>query len=254
MSGESARRKGKRAPAPGSPAGGVTIKDLPAAERPRERLLAQGAEALSNGELLAILLGTGHQAGGASALDLALRILRLAGRRGPGIVGLASLRPEELARIPGVGLAKAARVVAALELGRRMAVTLPLGQALKGPGDVARLLGETMRRLQREHFKVLLVNTKNQVLATETISIGTLDQTTVHPREVFRSAISRGAAAVILAHNHPSGDPTPSPDDLAVTRRLIEGGRLMGIPVLDHVIIGDGRHTSVRELHPGWFD
>lgn len=243
---------------PYQPAGagrpGVKIKELPPDERPRERLLAIGAAMLSNVELLAILLGTGDRASGASAIDLALRLLRFAGRRGPGIGALAGLRPEELCRIPGIGVAKAARIVAAMELGRRLGASTPARATIQGPTDVADLLGEAMRRLQREHFKVLLVNTKNQVLGIETISIGTLDQTTVHPREVFRAAISRGAAAVILAHNHPSGDPHPSPDDLAVTRRFIEVGRLMGIPILDHVIIGDGRHTSIRELHTVWFE
>lgn len=232
----------------------VKIKDLPQGERPRERLLAFGAEELSNAELLAILLGTGDHASGASALDLALRILRLAGRRGPAVTGLQSLRPEEMLRIPGIGPAKAARICAAVQLARRLEHPLPQRQTIQGPVDVAEILGKEMGRLQREHFKVVLVNTKHQVIGLETISIGSLDQTTVHPREVFQAAIGRGAAALILAHNHPSGDPSPSPDDLAVTRRLVEVGRVIGIPVLDHVIIGEGCHASVRERHPAWFE
>lgn len=218
-----------------------TIKDLPPAMRPREKMEELGPEALTDSELLAILLGTGSKS--ESAIELANRILVQA----KGLRFLAEASIHDLMEIPWVGLAKACQIKAAVELGRRVALDHGrVKPVIKTPEDVASLLMEKMRYLDREHFMVLLLNSKNQVLATETVSIGSLNSTVVHPRELFKQAVKRSAAAVILVHNHPSGDPTPSGEDLAVTKRLVEGGQLLGIEVLDHIIIGDQKHYSFR--------
>lgn len=160
---------------------------------------------------------------------------------------LAAVRAEELCQIPGIGPARAARIAAAVELGRRLAAAPPARPRVRCPEDVSRLLMAGMKDLDREHLYVVLLNTKHYVLGVDLISIGTLNGSMVHPREVFRAAIRRGAAALILVHNHPSGDPTPSPEDVQVTRRLVEAGRIVGIDVLDHVIIGNRRYASLRE-------
>ncbi|EKP94923.1 RadC family protein [Thermaerobacter subterraneus] len=160
---------------------------------------------------------------------------------------LASARAEELRQIPGIGPARAAQIVAGVELGRRLATAWPVRPRVRGPEDVSRLLMAGMKDLDREHLYVVQLNTKHYVLGVDLISIGTLNGSLVHPREVFRAAVRRGAAALVLVHNHPSGDPTPSPEDVQVTRRLVEAGRIMGIDVLDHVIIGNQRYASLRE-------
>ncbi|MCL4426106.1 MAG: DNA repair protein RadC [Firmicutes bacterium] len=223
----------------------LSIKDLPEADRPRERLFRFGPEALSNAELLALLLRTGNK--GESALDLAHRLLSLAAKQGGGFRYLITASLEELSHIRGIGAAKASLIKAALEIGRRLAISTETKPVVKSPRDVGNLVMEKMRYLDREHFEVLLLDTKNQVLAMELISVGTLNSSVVHPREVFKVAIKRSAAGIVLVHNHPSGDPTPSRDDLEVSRRLVEAGRLLGIDVLDHVIIGDNRFLSFKE-------
>ncbi|HHW44664.1 MAG: DNA repair protein RadC [Thermoanaerobacteraceae bacterium] len=214
---------------------------MPLETRPRERLLREGAGALTDMELLAILLRTGTAT--ASAMELAAAIL---GRFGS-LRALVSASAEELSDLKGVGPAKAAVLQAALEIGRRIAGSgEEVRPVIKSPEDAAGLVMEEMRHLDREHFRALLLNTKNQVIAREVISIGTLNSSTVHPRELFKNAIKRNAAAVILIHNHPSGDPAPSNEDLAVTGRLVEAGRIIGIEVLDHLIIGDNRFVSFK--------
>ncbi|MQL51366.1 DNA repair protein RadC [Desulfofundulus thermobenzoicus] len=224
-----------------TPAYRVTIKDMPLETRPRERLLREGAGALTDMELLAILLRTGTAT--ASAMELAAAIL---GRFGS-LRALVSASAEELSDLKGVGPAKAALLQAALEIGRRIAGSgEEVRPVIRSPEDAAGLVMEEMRHLDREHFRALLLNTKNQVIAREVISIGTLNSSTVHPRELFKNAIKRNAAAVILIHNHPSGDPAPSSEDLAVTGRLVEAGRIIGIEVLDHLIIGDNRFVSFK--------
>lgn len=241
---------------------GVKIKELPESERPRERLLAAGPGSLATSELLAILIGTGNATTSESALDLAKRLLRWSLQQDSGDIEgpasnplryLAVARPEELCQVDGIGIAKAVRIVAAIELGRRLSAVAPRRQVVREAGDVAGLLHESMRHLRREHLRAVLLDTKRQIIAIDTVSVGGLDSTVVHPREVFRKAIQRSASAVILVHNHPSGDPTPSPDDLAVTKRLIEAGRMLGIDILDHIILGDGRYVSIRDLYAGWF-
>jgi len=240
----------------------VTIKELPEGERPRERLWRHGPGALSTAELVAILLGTGNAATSQSALSLAQGLLQWALRRETGDVRragatglreLAAARPDELCQVPGIGPAKAVRVVAALELGRRLAGEGLRPIRIRRASEVAALLHEEMRYYRKEHLRVVLLSTRRHVLAVETVSIGGLDGTVVHPREVFRAAMQRAASALILVHNHPSGDPAPSPDDLEVTRRIIEAGRIVGIDVLDHIILGDRRYVSLRELYESWF-
>ncbi|MFZ5898385.1 MAG: RadC family protein [Bacillota bacterium] len=221
----------------------LTIKQMPEEVRPRERLVKMGAGALSDVELLAILLRTGTQR--TSALELAQQVLSRFG----GIRELLEASLEELASVRGVGSAKAVVIKAALEIGYRLA-TAPAEQrvTIRTPEQAAQLLIPEMRHLDREHFLALVLNTKNQVLARERISVGTLNATNVHAREVFKSAIRRSAAALILAHNHPSGDPTPSQQDLDLTAQLVEAGEVIGIAILDHIIIGDNRYTSLKAL------
>jgi DNA repair protein RadC len=224
----------------------LTIKDLPTDERPRERLLRLGAKALSDAELLAVIIRTGtrHE----SALALAQRLLKGdGGKEGLGFLVDASI--EELSSIKGIGIAKAVQIKAALELGRRIsASSRQNAHIINCPSDVKDLLMEEMRFLKKEHFKAILLNIKNHVVAVEDISVGSLNTSIVHPREVFKPAIRRSSASIILVHNHPSGDSTPSKEDLEVTKRLVKSGEILGIQVLDHVIIGDGCFTSLKEI------
>ncbi len=217
------------------------IRELPPEQRPRERMLKEGATSLSDIDLLAIMLRTGTAK--SSAMELAAAILS----RFKDLRVLSQATIEELSEIKGIGPVKAVQVKAALELGRRLAA-LPAEERtiIRCPEDVCSLLMEDLRNMDREYFLALLLNTKNQVLAKETISIGTLNASMVHPRELFKVAIRRSAAAVILVHNHPSGDPTPSREDIALTKRLQEAGEIIGIDVLDHIVIGDNRFTSLK--------
>lgn len=219
----------------------LTIKELPAELRPRERLLTAGATALSNIELVAILLRIGTR--NVSAVELASQLFAKFGD----LTGLLAASVEELSTVKGVGNAKAVQIKAALELGRRLAL-MPATQrfTIQSPEDVASLVMEDMRYLDREIFKAILLNIKNQVLAVETISVGTLDCSIVHPRELFKAAIRKSSAGIILLHNHPSGDPTPSREDIEITKRFYQGGEILGISVLDHVIIGDNKFISLK--------
>ena len=220
----------------------LMIKELPSDERPREKLRDNGAQVMSNSELLAILLRSGNQ--DVSALRLAELLLERQG----GLAGLGGATAEALEQVKGIGEAKASTVLAAIELGRRVALLEPAQRlTIKTPDDVAALLLPRFRYESREHFLAVLLSTKNHVLKTAVISIGSLNASIVHPRELFREAINCRAAAVILAHNHPSGDPTPSPEDVALTRKLVEAGSLLDIPVLDHLILGDGKFISLKE-------
>ncbi|MFZ5592270.1 MAG: RadC family protein [Bacillota bacterium] len=219
----------------------VTVKDMPRELRPREKLLDYGVDRLSDSELLAIILRTGSRE--KSAIELAGSIIAAFG----GLRQLLDVSMEELCAISGVGLAKAAQIKAALEVGRRVALSsYGLRPVIRSPQDAADMVMEEMRHLDREHFVALLLNTKNQVLAREVVSVGTLSSSAVHPRELFKLAIRRSAAAVILLHNHPSGDPWPSQEDIQVTHRLIEAGRIIGIEVLDHIVIGDNKYISLK--------
>lgn len=215
---------------------------MPAELRPRERLFSEGPEALTAAELLAVLLRTGTDA--LSAVDLATVLLTQAG----GLSALAESSVEELCSVRGIGPAKVAQIKAAVELGRRLATGSGVAKpAVKSPADVFNLVKERMRYYDREHFKAIFLNTKHQVITIETVSVGSLNSSLVHPRELFKNSIKRSAAALILVHNHPSGDPTPSPEDADITRRLAEVGNIIGIQVLDHIIIGDNKFISLKE-------
>ncbi|AEF17608.1 MULTISPECIES: RadC family protein [Thermoanaerobacterium] len=225
----------------------VTIKDLPEDDRPRERLIKYGPSVLSNAELMAIIIGTGNK--DESAIMLSQRLLS----EGHGLKYLLDTGVERLSEIKGIGLAKAAKIKAAIELGRRIALTgYSDGYIIKKPDDVISLLMDEMRYLNKEHFKVVLLNVKNKVIAVDTVSIGSLNTSIVHPREVFKAAIERSASSIIMVHNHPSGDPTPSREDVEVSDRIYKGGNLIGIKVLDHIIIGDGIGISLKEK--GYYD
>lgn len=220
-----------------------TMRDIPAGDRPRERLLRVGPEALSSTELISIILRTGVQ--GQTALSLANAVLQFFG----GLRGIASASTQDLASHRGVGPAKAVQLKAAIELGKRAVMLEPTDLVqINGPGDVADLLMGEMRYLDKEHFKVVLLNAKHRVIDIVTVSVGCLDSSLVHPREVFKECLRRNSARVIMVHNHPSGDPTPSYDDIAITQRLASSGLILGIDVLDHIIVGDNRYSSLKEL------
>lgn len=231
----------------------MRMKDMPAGGRPRERLRAGGAQSLSEAELLAILLGTGDAR--RSAVGLAQELLaRFAESDDPtGLRGLASAGVEELSEVSGMGEAKSARVMAALELGRRVAGRGPSDRpTISAPDDAWRLLAPILGGLDREHFIALLLNSKHQVVGRTVVAIGTLNATLVHPRELFKEAIRKSAMGVLLAHNHPSGDPTPSPEDRALTEQIMAAGEILGMKVLDHLIIGEGRYVSLRQASSLW--
>ncbi|MDD2401349.1 MAG: DNA repair protein RadC [Clostridia bacterium] len=219
----------------------ISIKDYPEEMRPREKLISHGADTLADHELLAILLRTGTKE--KSALDLAQDIL-LSG----GLTYLTQVSTEELSNIKGIGLAKAAQVKAALELGRRLArQRMGFKPSIHDPSDAASLLMGEMSYLDREHFKVINLNTKNQVIMIDEVSVGSLNASLVHPREVFKLPIKRSAASLILAHNHPSGDTRPSKEDVAITERLCEAGNILGVKILDHIILGQNSYLSMKE-------
>jgi DNA repair protein RadC len=220
------------------------IRDWPVPERPRERLHSAGAHALSTRELLGILVGSGS--GARSALDVAGALLQ---QSGGSLRRLAANSLADLQKLEGVGPAVAARVLAAMELGSRMArETAAERPRIQGPADVYELCAPALRDLRQEEFRILLLNTQHAVLKELIVTRGTLDASVVHPREVFKAAISESAAAVILVHNHPSGDPSPSREDRDATDQLAAAGRLLAIPILDHVVVGDGRYVSFVEM------
>ncbi len=219
-----------------------TIRELPAEDRPRERMEARGPAGLSNAELIALVLGTG--APGVSALDVASEALSIHG----GLAGLAAGSRVEMEAVPGIGAARAARLAAAFELGRRLLADWPVGRfAIRGPRDLADRLVLQMGRLEREELRVVLLNTKNVVLAVETVYRGNVSTSLVRVGELFRDAVRQHAAGLILVHNHPSGDPTPSPDDLHLTAETVAAGRLLDVPVLDHLVIGHDAYVSLRD-------
>lgn len=205
---------------------------------------AAGAHALSARELIAILVGSGTEA--RSAVEVAGLLLQAGGGS---LRRLASFSVADLQKVDGIGPAVAARVLAALELGRRMARESAAERPrIQGPADVYDLCAPALRDLRQEEFRVLLLNTQHAVVRELVVTRGTLDASVVHPREVFRSAISESAAAVILVHNHPSGDPAPSREDRDVTDQLVAAGLVIGIPVIDHVVVGDGHYVSFVEM------
>ncbi len=218
------------------------IMDMAHWERPQERLMKYGAQTLSNGELLAVLLRTGSK--GEGVITFSQRLLSKFG----GLNGLLEASCEELLEIPGIKEARASQIIAVSEMIKRYR-NFRSGDELRiiSPGDVGKLMMSEMRELKKEKLKVLILNTKNKVMEITEASVGSLNSSIVHPREIFREAIRKSAASIILVHNHPSGDPSPSGDDINSTKRIREAGTILGIELLDHIIIGSGSYVSLKE-------
>jgi DNA repair protein RadC len=231
-----------------APAHHIRVSDLPVDERPRERLLRLGPQALNNAELLAILLRTGIR--GRNAIQIATELLV----QQQGLRGLASLDFHTLIDQDGLGSAKAATIAAAFELGRRIGIE-PDGDTrftVTTPNDIARYLQSEMELLSQEEVRVLLLDTKHHLRASKTLYRGSVNSAPARVAEVFRDAVRMNAAAIAVAHNHPSGDPTPSADDIRFTEAIVEAGELMGVEVLDHIVVGHGRFVSMRERRMGF--
>ncbi|MEQ2466230.1 DNA repair protein RadC [Niallia sp. CLA-SR-H024] len=220
----------------------MLIRDFPDDERPRERFIKQGPESLANHELIALLIQTGSK--NESVLTLANKLLiHFDGLR---LLKDASL--DELKAIKGIGTAKAIQLMAAIELGRRVSnLEFTDRYCIRSPEDAAKYMMNEMRFLTQEHFVCLYLNTKNQVMHKQVVFIGSLNASIVHPREVYKEAFRRSAASIICLHNHPSGDPSPSREDIEVTKRLVECGKIIGIDLLDHIIIGENKFISLKE-------
>lgn len=220
-----------------------TLKELPVSERPREKLINYGAERLSNAELLALIIRTGHRED--TALDVAQSILNMDEK---GLSHLTNITIKDLTKVKGIGICKACQILASIEIGKRIKRWSAEDKIkVTSPDILVNLISDEMRFLNKEHFNIAILDTKNQIIAIENISIGTLNASIVHPRDVFLAAINRNANSIILIHNHPSGDPSPSDEDMNITYRLIDAGDLIGIKVLDHIIIGDNRYVSFKE-------
>jgi len=218
-----------------------TVRDLPRQERPRERLQKFGPEALSAQELLALVIGRGIPK--KSVMSIAQELLVRFGN----VRAISHATIEELSQIKGIGLAKAAQIKACFELGKREELEPELKNFdIKDPEAVVKAIRASIRDKAKEHFKLILLNPRNKIIGISTISIGILNASLVHPREVFKDAITHSAASVVLAHNHPSGDPEPSEDDITITKRLIEAGKILGVEVIDHIIIGKNDYYSFK--------
>ena len=225
----------------------LRITDLAESERPRERLANLGPQALSNAELLAILLRVGVS--GENSVQVGQRLLQSLG----GLAGIHRAGFEEVCNQHGIGPAKAAQIKAAIELGRRLSLESPEERpAIHSPEDAAALVRYEMSALEQEHLRVLLLDVRNRVLGIVEVYHGSLNTSQVRVGELFKAAIRRNAAAIIVVHNHPSGDPTPSPDDIAITRAIVQAGKLLDVDVLDHLVIGGGRYISLKERGIGF--
>jgi DNA repair protein RadC len=219
-----------------------TVRDLPMQERPRERLQKFGPEALSAQELLALVIGRGIPK--KSVMSIAQELLTRFGN----VKAISQATIEELSQIKGIGLAKAAQIKACFELGRREELEPELKNFdIKDPAAVVKAIRASIKDKAKEHFKLILLNPRNKIIRISTISIGTLNASLVHPREVFQDAIVHSAASVVLAHNHPSGDPEPSEDDIKITKKLVESGKILGIDVIDHIVVGKNSFLSFKE-------
>lgn len=223
------------------------IRDFPAKERPRERLCTYGAGILKNDELMAILLRTGMK--GENVIDMSNRLLRYFG----GLDGIARASYEDLSSQRGISMAKACQLLAGIELGRRVSTPDPRDlPTINEPKDIAALLKSRMAYLEREELHVVLMNTKNQVVDVEELYTGTVNSALVRPAEVFSTALKRNCPAIAVVHNHPSGDPTPSDEDIETTSNLVDAGNLLEVDVIDHVVIGHGKFVSMRERRLGF--
>ncbi len=232
---------------PRESAGMYRITDLSSSERPRERLAELGAQALSSAELLAILLRVGVK--GENSVQLGQRLLQELG----GLPGLHRASVLELSKLKGIGIAKATQIKAAIELGLRLRTETPDDRpAIHSPADAAALVQYEMEALPQEHLRVMNLDTRNRVINIEKLYVGTLNASTVRVGEIFKPAIQRNAASLIVLHNHPSGDPTPSPEDVALTRSIVQAGKLLDIAVLDHLVIGQGKWVSMKEKGLGF--
>lgn len=234
----------------------LRIADLPTTERPRERLIANGPRVLATAELIAILLGTGQGPGKLSAVGLGQYLLQeLSKHQRDPLAVLRDVSVQELIQIHGVGPAKATTIVAAVELGKRAFQSRPLDRTpIESPAAAAAALSQDLMWQTQERFAVLLLDVKNRLIGTQVITIGTATETLAPPREIFREVIRQGATRVIVAHNHPSGNVEPSPQDIDLTCQLLAGAQLLGIPLLDHLILGHGNHQSLREITTLWED
>ena len=232
----------------------LRIADIPISERPRERLLAMGAKNLATAELIAILLGTGQSKGNLSAIGLAQHILKqLERHKRDSLDVLREINPQELMKIPGIGPAKATTIVAAVELGKRTFQFRPQERiSVDNPTAAAAALSQDLMWQNQERFAVLMLDVKNGLIGTQVITIGTATETVVHPREVFREVMRQGATKLIVAHNHPSGNLEPSQEDIYLTEQLLKGAEFLDIPVLDHLILGNGDHQSLRQITDLW--
>jgi DNA repair protein RadC len=231
----------------------LRIADLPQDDRPREKLAAQGVKALSNAELIAILLGTGQGPGKLSAVGLGQYLLQHLSQQSEPLGVLRQVSMGELTQVDGIGPAKATSILAAIELGKRVYQSKPPERAIvDDPAVAANALSHELMWQAQERFAVLLLDVKHRILASQVVTIGTATETLAHPREIFREAIRQGSARVIVAHNHPSGNLEPSPEDIRLTRQLLQAAQILGIPLLDHLILGNGDFVSLRSTTPLW--
>lgn len=232
----------------------LRVADLPASDRPREKLMAQGARYLTTAELVAILLGTGQGAGKLSAVGLGQHILQqLSQHQRDPLAVLRQVSPQELMAVPGVGPAKATTILAAIELGKRVFQSRPADQTvIDDPALAAAALGNELMWQDQERFAVLMLDVRHRLIGTQVITIGTATETIAHPRDIFREVIRQGATRVIVAHNHPSGNLDPSPEDINLTKQLLSGAQLLAIPLLDHLILGNGDYRSLRQTTQLW--
>lgn len=224
------------------PEKGYLIKDLPYDDRPREKLMEYGSEVLTNSELLALILSNGTK--NKSAVDLGKELIQ----ESDGLEKLSDFSIERLSQINGIGIAKATKIIAVFEIARRLrTIKIDHSSKISTPKEAACLVMDEMKNYKKEYFNIILLNTKNNVIKISNISIGSLNSSIVHPREVFAEAIKHSAASIILVHNHPSGDPKPSKEDVGITNRLVKTGEVIGISVIDHIIIGYDKYLSLKE-------
>jgi DNA repair protein RadC len=232
----------------------LRVADIPTNERPRERLITHGSQILATAELIAILLATGQGPGKLSAVGLGQYLLQQLSQNGRDpLVALRDISAQELMQIPGIGPAKATTILAAIELGKRAFQSRPLDRTpIESPAAAAAALSQDLMWQNQERFAVLLLDVKNRLIGTQVITIGTATETLAPPREIFREVIRQGATRLIVAHNHPSGSVEPSNEDIELTRQLLAGAQILNIPLLDHLILGNGEHLSLRQTTTLW--